>query len=59
MEKVNLYAMNMDNCPDNDAIIDRAMCAGCPHYKGVQVENALPCVRCAYYSQFEDNQDAN
>lgn len=58
MEKEYLYAMNMDNCPDTDAIIDRTMCGGCPYYRGVQVENALPCVRCTYYSQNE-NQENN
>lgn len=46
-----LRAIDMDICPDNDAVIDRAMCGPCPYYKGFQMENALPCVKCAYYDE--------
>lgn len=57
-DKVNVYAMDMDICPDNDMVITRYQCSGCPHYRGFSLENALPCIKCAYYAQFEQEQPA-
>ena len=54
--KENIYAMNMDHCPDTDAVIDRMMCSGCPHYKGFEIQNAMQCIKCTYYSQFDESQ---
>lgn len=51
-EKVNVYAMDMDICPENDTVITRHQCSGCPHYCGFSLENALPCIKCAYYAHF-------
>lgn len=55
---MDLYAMNMDHCPESDAVIDRGTCTGCPYYKGFQMENGLPCIKCTYYSQSDKSQDS-
>ena len=56
-EKVNVYAMDMDICPDNDMVITKYQCSGCPHYRGFSLENALPCIKCSYYAQFDQQED--
>lgn len=46
----NLYAINSNYCPDNDAIIYQGMCADCTYYQGFELYNGQPCIRCSYYA---------
>lgn len=57
-EKVNIFAMDMDICPENDMVITKYQCSGCSHYRGFSLVNALPCIKCAYYEQFEQETEA-
>ena len=51
--KYILLAMNKDYCPDNDAIIYQNMCGQCPHYRGFELYNAQPCIKCSFYEDLE------
>lgn len=57
-ENYYVYAINMDDCPKDSTVLTRMQCSGCPYYCGFIVENALPCIKCGYYSQSEKDNNA-
>ena len=58
MDKYNLYSIDMDYCPKYDNIIMKMQCSGCKYYKGFELYNAQPCIKCSYYYDLDDqNKD--
>lgn len=55
MEEYNIWAMDRDHCPDSDehgdAIVYQGLCSGCENYRGFEMVNGMPCVRCDYYQK--------
>ena len=45
----NLLAIDLDMCGKTDEPIKKGQCSGCKHYKGFELYNAKPCVKCSYY----------
>ena len=45
----NLFVINKDNCPNTDEIIYKLTCSQCQHYKGFELYNAQPCIKCSFY----------
>ena len=56
MSKYDLWVINMDNCPDDDAVIMQDHCVGCRYYHGFKLERGLPCVICSFY-EIDLNED--
>lgn len=42
MDKINLYVMNKDYCPDDDNIIQQTQCGDCKYYKGFEMSMGQP-----------------
>lgn len=51
----NLYVVNQDDCPKIDNPIIKDECGSCNHYKGFEMYNGQPCIKCAYYFDFKEN----
>ena len=58
MDKEDFWVMNQDICPSDDTIIVKYQCSGCPHYKGFELVNAMPCVRCTFYAHVENQPNS-
>lgn len=50
-KKYDLFAMDKDNCPDKDCIINRYTCNNCTYYCGFEMYLGQPCVKCSFYKQ--------
>ncbi len=49
--KIDMWVIDKDCCPENDQIIIKGDCASCPYYKGFQMCNSQPCVKCSFYDE--------
>lgn len=56
MKDNNLYAIDKDYCPEKDDIIMKGQCSDCEYYKGFEMYNGQPCVKCAYYAKNEEGE---
>lgn len=52
-----LYAINKDLCPDNDAIIMKELCRDCKHYKGFDMYFGQPCIYCSFNETHDDKDN--
>lgn len=48
MDDTSLLTMDMDECPECDAVIYNGMCTGCKYYKGFELYKGLRCIKCSY-----------
>ena len=50
-EEYNLYVIDLDMCGKTDEPIKKNQCSGCEFYKGFELYNSMPCVKCTYYKE--------
>lgn len=50
MDNSELLAMDMDECPAEEAVIYQGMCSGCEYYNGFELFKGLRCIKCSYFS---------
>ena len=46
----NLYAIDRDNCPNDDSILYTNSCKGCKFYQGFKIVKGVACIECSYLS---------
>lgn len=56
MDNTKLLVMDMDECPDEEAVIYQGMCSGCEHYKGFELYKGLRCIKCSYFSNMSKEE---
>ena len=49
----NKYAINKDNCPEKDSILTQNMCDECQYYKGFEMYQGQPCIKCSYFQEYK------
>ncbi len=54
MSEVNLYVIDKDCCPNQDNIIVRMQCSECEYYRGFDMYNGQPCIKCDFYGSVEN-----
>lgn len=50
-DNYNLYSIDNDSCPENDAIIYQKMYSNCEYYEGFELYLGHGCIRCSYYQR--------
>lgn len=59
MQEYLLYAIDANCCPEDDNIIMKGQCNGCKYYKGFELYNGQPSIKCSFFSTGEEDQNNN
>ena len=51
MSKYDLWVVDKDECPDDEAVIMKDHCVGCQCYEGFKMVDGQPCVACSFYER--------